>query len=425
VNSPDPPPSILCLHASVGSGHARAATAVAEALAAIAAERSIDLDGIAVEDTLAHAHRGFPGLYRDAYLALVQRLPEIVGWLYDRFDAPPTRDTLARRLQRIALRPLVELLQRTQPDLVVCTHFLPAELLSMLRTRGLWSGRLAVVVTDFDLHAWWLRAAPDLLFVACDESAETAIRRGVDPARVRTVGIPIDRRFEPCRDRTALRRELELPLDRPVVLLAAGGGGQSALAAVLQGLLAMRRPAHLVAIAGRNESLRHALAAEVSRHAGAVSASVLGFTTRMHEFMAAADLLVSKPGGLTSSEALATGLPMAIVDPLPGQEERNADHLLEWGVAIRCNTPETIGWRIERLLGDAARLRAMRSAALAIGRPHAAREIAVELLGVLATPAPRDPLPRRPPTLAPAALADPALAAAGVASAPPPGPRCA
>jgi processive 1,2-diacylglycerol beta-glucosyltransferase len=107
---------------------------------------------------------------------------------------------------------------------------------------------------------------------------------------------------------------------------------------------------------------------------------VVGYTTEMDEYMAAADLLVGKPGGLTSSEALARGLALVIVHPIPGQEERNADHLLEAGVAIRCNNLPALTWKIDRLLDDPARLAAMRTNARRLARPHAARDIAMTLL---------------------------------------------
>jgi processive 1,2-diacylglycerol beta-glucosyltransferase len=112
---------------------------------------------------------------------------------------------------------------------------------------------------------------------------------------------------------------------------------------------------------------------------------VVGYTTDMDEYMAAADLLVGKPGGLTSSEALARGLALVIVHPIPGQEERNADHLLEAGTAIRCNNLPALAWKIDRLLADPGRLATMRENARRLARPHAARDIAAVLLGTVLT----------------------------------------
>jgi processive 1,2-diacylglycerol beta-glucosyltransferase len=136
-------------------------------------------------------------------------------------------------------------------------------------------------------------------------------------------------------------------------------------------------------ICGRSEELKgrlDALAAERSPNV-TPELHVVGYTTEMDEYMAAADLLVGKPGGLTSSEALARGLALVIVHPIPGQEERNADHLLEAGAAIRCNNLPALAWKIDRLLDDPARLAAMRANARRLARPQAARDIAEALIG--------------------------------------------
>jgi processive 1,2-diacylglycerol beta-glucosyltransferase len=138
-----------------------------------------------------------------------------------------------------------------------------------------------------------------------------------------------------------------------------------------------------VVIRGRSEELKGRLDALAAARSPAVSPALhaVGYTTAMDEYMATADLLVGKPGGLTSSEALARGLALVIVHPIPGQEERNADHLLEAGAAIRCNNLPALAWKIDRLLDDPARLAAMRANARRVARPHAARDIAATLLG--------------------------------------------
>jgi processive 1,2-diacylglycerol beta-glucosyltransferase len=169
-----------------------------------------------------------------------------------------------------------------------------------------------------------------------------------------------------------------------VILFAWGGAGTGPVRDLFRDLLRMQTPAHIVAIAGRNESARTALEAIAAEHRGPLTFSVLGFTDRMHELMAAADLLVGKPGGLSSSEARAMGLPLVIVAPVPGQEERNAAHLLEWGCAIRCNTPGTLAWRIDRLLADPTALRDMGERARRSATPMAGAQVARALPSIRA-----------------------------------------
>ena len=170
--------------------------------------------------------------------------------------------------------------------------------------------------------------------------------------------------------------------DRTAILVSAGGFGVGPVERLVGALLELRHPAQVVVICGRSEELKRRLdelAAAVSS-ASQVTLTAVGYTTEMDEYMAAADLLVGKPGGLTTSEALARGLPMVIVNPIPGQEERNADHLLEESVAIRCNNLPALAWKLDRLLGEPTRLAMMRDQVRQLARPHAAREVVAGLL---------------------------------------------
>ena len=189
-------------------------------------------------------------------------------------------------------------------------------------------------------------------------------------------GIPIDPVFAEVKPRDAMRQKLGLLAERTIVLLSAGGFGVGPIEHAVASLLELRHPAQIVVVCGRNQELRQrldALAAE--RAGGSNTLTVVGYTTDMDEYMSAADILVGKPGGLTTSEALAKQLLLVIVNPIPGQEERNSDHLLEQGAAIRCNNLPVLGYKIDRLLDDPARAAAMRESARRLARPHAAREI--------------------------------------------------
>ena len=176
-----------------------------------------------------------------------------------------------------------------------------------------------------------------------------------------------------------MRRRFRLHPRHPAMMVSAGGFGVGPVETLLKSLRGLRHPAQVIALCGRNEGLRRRLA-PLGRTRGRVKFHIMGFTDRMDELMSASDLIVGKPGGLTTSEALAKGLAMVIVNPLPGQEERNADHLLEAGAAIRCNNPPVLAWKLDCLLGDPARLASLRRHARRLGRPHAARAIARDLV---------------------------------------------
>lgn len=379
----------MILTGSVGSGHTRAAQAVREAML-----RCHDAESAEVLDALAFATPLFRAAYRDAYVALIERAPGVVGWIYRSSDST-SGGGMRRAVQRAALGRLRRRILEDKPDTIVCTHFLAAEFVHGLVERGEWHGTFGVVVTDLDAHAMWaVPSSADRWFVALDETREILVGKGVPRERIESTGIPISAAFSaPLPPSAELRAAHKLCSDGPLLLVSGGGVGVSMLDRTLEALLDMPMDCSIALVCGKNERLR--LRAErvvASRPASRIRCRVFGFTDRMHELMRAADLSIGKPGGLTSSEALASGLPMAIVHPVPGQEERNSDHLLEWGCAIRLNSPESIGWRVSSLLADAERLAFMRERAFARARPFAAESI-VATLSELHRPAPSARLP--------------------------------
>src|SRR4029077_7104497 len=224
-------------------------------------------------------------------------------------------------------------------------------------------------------------------YVAIDEAAEYLARIGVPREKLRVTGIPVDPLFATPVNRSEARKQLGLDADAAVILISAGCYGIGPVEQLVKDLLALQRPWQIAAIAGKSDKARKRLE-ELANEAGKLPLGsrrlcAVGFTMQMDKYMAAADLMVGKAGGLTTSESLARGLPMALIEPIPGQEERNADHLLEAGAAIRCNNLPAAAWKIAALLDDSARLARMREAARSLGRPEAAAAIAEDALTLL------------------------------------------
>ena len=369
---------VLILSVSAGTGHVRAAEALEKVFRqqpGVAAVRNID--------ALRFTNKLFRDFYSKLYIQLVQRAPTILGIVYRTSDEPWKTDRMRLMLDRLNTGPLERFIAKFNPDITVCTHFLPAEIISYLIGKGKLNAKLSIVVTDLDVHAMWLCRTFHRYFVALEESKEHLKVLGLPEHNITVSGIPIDPLFAKKEDSAALRIEAGLDVNRPVFLISAGAMGVSPAAGVLEGLSRLKHPAQAVVVCGRNEDLK----ADLEKQAAAIEAvtpglnfRVIGYTTEMHRWMQMSDLFIGKPGGLTTAECLASGLPMIIVEPIPGQEERNSDHLLEKGVALKCNEFTTLAYKIDGLLDDPATFKAMREKALALGRPHAAETIVDTLL---------------------------------------------
>lgn len=370
---------VLLLSASAGAGHVRAAQAIEKAF-------KETLDGAAEVqhfDVLNYTNKVFRHLYSKAYIDLVNKMPEVPGWMYDKLDKPWKNERRRLALDKLNTRPFVKLLRQYQPDLIVCTHFLPAEIVSWLKAKERLASRQAIIVTDFDVHAMWLVHHYERYFVAIDEARAYLEALGIPAQKITVSGIPIDPVFAFKKGKQEMRAKHGLAPDRTTILLSAGGEGVGAVDALINALLSLQHRVQIVAICGRNEELKKRLARMAARIKP--DANVLlkpfGYTLDMDELMTASELVMGKPGGLTTSEALAKELVFVIVNPIPGQEERNSDHLLEDGIAIRCNDLPTLSYKVDRLLADQPRFKTMQANAKRMGRPNAAKEIVGQLIG--------------------------------------------
>ena len=367
------PRRILVLSASVGAGHLRAAQAVELALRELAPDAEVRN-----VDVLTLTNAGFRKLYGQAYLDLVNKAPHVLGYFYDLLDKPrrpkSTRDRLRLAVEKVNLRKFCDLIECDDWDVVVNTHFLPAEIIASLRRDGKLNLPQITATTDFETHRLWVNNPTDHYTTATEEGAAYLGHWGVPAGDVTVTGIPIHPVFAKPKDRAECLRKHGLEGDRPVVLQLAGGFGVGPIEQLFRAILSVETPVQVVVVAGKNESAKRQVeAVDVpARH----RAKVMGFTTEIDELMEAADVVVSKPGGLTTSEVLARGAAMVIVNPIPGQESRNSDFLLENGAAIKVNNAATLPLKLSRLLADPGRLEAIKANARRVAKPQAAFDVA-------------------------------------------------
>ena len=383
---------VLIVSASIGGGH----VAAGRALEAAFGEAGVPARHV---DLLDYTSAPFRALYRRSYFDLVRTAPEMVEFLGRRLDRSPTElparsRRVGRRLARLASYQLPRWVDAYRPDLVVHTHFLSTGVLGSRRTGAV---PQAVVVTDYGAHALWL--APDVAryFVAAEEVAVHLRASGVDGARVAATGIPVDPRFARLETPSAARARLGLPPDVQVLLVSLSGLDAATAARLLEEVKRTPWPLRVQAICGRSSDLLEVATAAAADPSDLVRIDAFGMRQDVPTLLAAADLVVGKPGGLTVAEALAAGRPFVVVDPYPLQEEANATFLLEHGAGLRVEPLTTLPHKLGTLLRDPARFAAMRDAARAVGRPHAARDVVAGALELVAPEAAPEVVPEDVP----------------------------
>lgn len=368
---------IAILSVSAGAGHVRAADAIAKAATA----RGHEAVHVDVMDLVPKVFRK---IYAESYLGLVERNPALWGFLYhasDRSRRDSTANRLRRGIEALNTRAFRKAIDDLAPEVVICTHFLPAQILSRMIEDGRFNAPVWVVVTDFDVHLLWSHPRMSGYAVAADEVAVRISERDIAPAKIAVTGIPIAPVFAKPLDRATCAKELGLDPAKKTFLMMSGGFGVGAIDQLAQRVLRIPGDFQLIALAGKNAELLGRLKELAALHPGRLLP--LGFTTTIERVMTCADVAISKPGGLTTSECLAMGLPLVVVSPIPGQEERNSDYLLEHGAALKAHDAPGLEYRVRRLLEEPDLIPALRAAAARLGRPAAADSVLDAALGTL------------------------------------------
>lgn len=365
---------VMVLSASAGAGHVTAANAL---------EGALRESGIAQEvinlDVLQKVSPFMRSMYSKQYINLVNRAPHLLGAIYDATDHANKFDRRRMTFDVANALPMLRYLTNEKPDVIVSTHFLASELAAFASRRRRLDAYLATVITDFDAHAFWLSNPVDHYFTAMEDTARQLQHLGVNRDKISITGIPISVKFAGAPCKSQAREQLGLRDDLPVVLISAGGFGVGPVVETVESAMLCRSRFQTVVLCGKNEKLRAQLMRMQS-----ISPSyfrdfhAVGHTDSMQIYMSAADLMIGKSGGLTSSECLASGLPMLIVNPIPGQEERNANHLLEHGAALSGNI-RTLTYKLDKILSCPHQLEEMSAAAANMGHANSARQIVSRL----------------------------------------------
>ncbi len=344
-----------------------------------------------VVDSYRYASTVFHRVASNGYIGIVKLLPQLYKFAYDQAERATKISAFKTWLHRYTALNLRQFVTALQPDVVVCTHAFPCGVMAEYKREFADAPPVVGIVTDFVVHPFWIHRNIDRYAVATPAMRQTLIGRGVAPQRVVVTGIPVDPRFAQTSSKRRARQRIGLLPDMTTLLLMGGGLGIGPLENALLAIERLGSRVQTVVIVGKNRSLERRLR-EVA-HALRHRVTVAGFVPNVYDYMCAADILVSKPGGLTSSEALVAGLPMIMLRPLPGQEERNTRYLEERGVGIRVERSRDLTKVIAGLLAAPQMTERMRRNARNLARPEAAATVAELVLDLAAARTARSSAP--------------------------------
>ena len=364
-----------------------AALAVKQAMC----ELSPDTECLLV-DTYEHASRFFGKMATQGYIHFVKYLPRLYNFFYEQREKDSTIAGMKSKYTESAAAHLMPLIDSFSPDVIVCTHAFPSGVASLIKeSRGI---PVVNVVTDFVVHPFWIHPNSDLYLVGEKSLAAHLSEQGIGSARVEATGIPVDVRFGSTPEKKSeIRRALGLDPDLDTVLVMGGGVGLGPIGWILRALRKVKHPIQVAVLTGTNRGLRKRMERQAARlnrggakRSGAMrSVKVYGYVNNVYDFMKAADLLISKPGGLTSSEALVAELPLVIAGPLPGPEVRNAAYLAGEKAAVMVKRRKNIARSVDFLFGDRERIARLKERARSMKKPDAARDAARLILELAAS----------------------------------------
>ena len=371
---------ILILHVAVGLGHQRAAEALGRAFNIRCAGR------VCVEDTLQHGSSFFRHLYARSYLELSEKVPALWAYFYQRTDENETQLSQALRslVDQIGVTELDALVAHFQPDAIVCTHFLPVDLLIEKRQRGLLTPPLYCVVTDYTGHVFWAYPGVDGYFVATPLAGRMLTQRGVPADRITVTGIPVDPAIAEPKDREQVRQAYEMG-PGAVITLFGSGISVARVRQMVTDLLKRDLEGTLIVVAGRNAGLVKAL--QGMPRTKRLKLRLFGHVDVVDDLVTASDLVLTKAGGMIVSEVLARGRPLVLVDPIPGQEEWNADYVVSVSAGVQVRLGPMVAEVVENLIHNAPHRQLLEAGATAAGHPGAAFTIADAVLARLGSSA--------------------------------------
>ena len=360
--------NILILSASTGGGHMRASKAIEGYMT----QQNKDIN-VKIVDSLLYISPILNKTVTGGYVYLATKTPKLYGKLYDLTNKDHKFANFVTRLNNIFANKLLPLIDEFKPDIIITTHPFPTEMVSRLKSKKEINIPLICIMTDYAPHKAWINDKVDAYIVANDDMVTKMTTQGVDSRCIYPYGIPVDEVFFEEKEKQLVIEELGLDKNLPTILMMAGSFGVSNVFDVYQNIIDIDIDFQIILVTGRNQKLYNHFEEVIGDTTK--NTKLIYFTEEINKFMQASDIIITKPGGLTVTEALACNIPMAVFDAIPGQEEENADFLLKHNMAVRISDGNSCREAIVELLKDREKLEDMKEACKSFDKNDSTKNI--------------------------------------------------
>ena len=360
--------NILILSASTGGGHMRASRAIENYMS-----EHDESANVKIVDSLLYINPILNKTVTSGYVYLATKTPKIYGKLYELTNKEDRWISFVSRLNYLFANKLLPLIDEFKPDVIITTHPFPTEMVSILKSKELVNIPLVCIMTDYAPHKTWVNQQVDAYIVSNDDMVKEMSNIGIKEEVIYPYGIPIEQVFFEKKDKDLVLDELELNPNLPTILMMAGSFGVTNVFKIYEDIININRDFQVIVITGKNQKLYDEFAKVINK--SEKQTKLIYFTDEVNKFMQAADIIITKPGGLTITEALASNIPMAIFDAIPGQEEENADFLINHNMAIKLEKGQSCDKLIEELLINKEKLNSMKEACKSFDKNDSSKNI--------------------------------------------------
>ncbi|KHO40356.1 UDP-glucuronosyltransferase [Clostridium tetani] len=361
---------VLIFSISAGGGHSKAAESLKEYIDLYSPKSTVK-----VIDTLKYINPIIDKVIIGSYLKTIKITPSLFGKLYDYTESDYGLSIISAKFNEIMTYRLLPLIKDFNPDILIATHPFPTEMLSILKSKHKINRPIISILTDYAPHSFWLHPCIDAYIVSNKYMISEMVSKGIPKNTIYPFGIPVSRDFLTNYSREETLSEINFYSDKPTILVMGGSLGIGKITKIYENLLKINEDIQIIVIAGNNKKLYYELLSYRHSLDKDRTSYIIGFTDKVNKYMQASDLLLTKPGGLTITEALVSSIPLALFSPIPGQEEKNAEFLLTNNLAVDLGDGSNTKDIIEDLLKDKSKLSNIKENQRKFSKPDVGKNI--------------------------------------------------